>query len=167
MRMFRQGGFCVSLNPAARQLLLMAHGAWSSVDGALGVPAGIRVVHFYTVHGEYGKRASAYAVLAATTRDAYFGLVDPVREVQARSLVNLDGAQRVANYDLASLEGEDTVWNDHQAQRAPNWNADIDLMVLERHREAHLRDALAVARAARGQDYDVVHCCHCRYVAPA
>jgi hypothetical protein len=171
MRMHITGGFCVSLNASARQIVLMAHGSWSRDDGTTIVPNGTRVVHFYTSHREFGKRAAAYAVFAAGAHAAYQGLLDNVRDIYARSILSGPGSHTsVRNYSLSHLEGEDEVWNNHQAQRTsiekPCWDADIDLMVIQRGHEGRLSDAFQAARAARGQDYEVLHCCHCRYVEP-
>jgi hypothetical protein len=147
----------------------MAHGSWTRADGTTAVPNGTRIVHFYTSHREFGKRAAAYAVFAAGANTAYQGLVDNVREICAKSIWSGLGSHTlIRNYSLSHLEGEDGLWNDHQAQRttvvSPCWDADIDLMVLQRGHEASLSDAFQAARAARGQDYEVFHCCHCRYV---
>jgi len=164
----------------ARQVVIQAHGAWSAPiwgralefgsislgpkklqrpgDGAAHVPSG-SIVHFYTTHQEYGKRAAAEAVFAANPQEAYTGLVDRVREVQAKTTFG----PQIYNYDLGHLEGEDRTWNDHQTNR---FSADIDLLILDSGREGHLSDVFAFCREAHGADYEVYHCCHCRYVEP-
>jgi len=115
---FRKDGFRMSISDTARQVMLVAHGQWDPSHGNVKFPKDVRVIHFYAVHEEYGKIAAAYAVLDAQPANAYRGLADPVSGVTARSVVDLSGDTKVANYDL-------------------------------------------------GWPYQVIHCCHCRYVAPS
>lgn len=171
MQVFRKDGFRMSISDTARQLMLVAHGAWNPSDGNVKFPKDVRVIHFYTVHEEYGKIGAAYAVLEAHPADAYRGVTDPVREVTARSVVDLSGDTMLANYDLGWHEDSTTLFENHQAKKAKFWSPDVDLILFDNERgEAHLKKALSVAAdgaAWRKWPYQVIHCCHCRYVAPS
>ena len=90
----------MSISDTARQVMLVAHGQWDPSHGNVKFPKDVRVIHFYAVHEEYGKIAAAYAVLDAQPANAYRGLADPVSGVTARSVVDLSGDTKVANYDL-------------------------------------------------------------------
>src|SRR3954463_11809906 len=84
MQVFRKDGFRMSISDTARQLMLVAHGAWDPSDGNVKFPKDVRVIHFYAVHQELGKIGAAYAVLDAHPADAYRGIADPVTGVTAR-----------------------------------------------------------------------------------
>jgi hypothetical protein len=171
MQVFRKDGFRMSISDTARQLLLVAHGQWDPSDGNLKFPKDVRVIHFYTVHQEYGKIGAAYAVLDAPPAAAYRGLTDAVNGVTARSVVDLSGETQLANYDLGWHEDSPKLFEKHQAQTPKFWSPDVDLILFDNERgEAHLKQALRVAgegAAWRGWPYQVIHCCHCRYVAPS
>jgi len=133
-------------------------------DGYFYIPPGL-VIFFYTTHGEYGKRAAAYSVLENPAA-AYQGLVDEVSSIQAKGVYNVDPTQRQRIYDYAIsfLEGEEATWGKHQAG---DYTPDIDLLMLEDGSDAHLSNAIAFAQSApNGDNYKIFHCCHCRYVAP-
>ena len=91
--------------------------------------------------------------------------------VTARSVVDLSGDTKVANYDLGWHEDSPKLFQNHQAMRPKFWNPDVDLILFDNEKgEAHLKDAFRVAAdggAWRGWPYQVIHCCHCRYVAPS
>ena len=161
----------MSISDTARQVMLVAHGQWDPSHGNVKFPKDVRVIHFYAVHEEYGKIAAAYAVLNAQPANAYRGLADPVSGVTARSVVDLSGDTKVANYDLGWHEDSPKLFQNHQAMRPKFWNPDVDLILFDNEKgEAHLKDAFRVAAeggAWRGWPYQVIHCCHCRYVAPS
>ena len=138
MQVFRKDGFRMSISDTARQVMLVAHGQWDPSHGNVKFPKDVRVIHFYAVHEEYGKIAAAYAVLDAQPANAYRGLADPVSGVTARSVVDLSGDTKVANYDLGWHEDSPKLFQNHQAMRPKFWNPDVDLILFDNEKAKHI-----------------------------